>query len=261
MRPVVRALMAASLSPIVAAGGLGFTGHLSPTPEPGGPPAGLYRGADPPTQRGRTALGPSPGPQPRSRGLEHRGGRDDTTAARLPGDRARPCCRGAPPRTLGIPADPDLPDRPGPASLIVALRERPTLRHYDPEVVEFWATEDGRGAHETITRETKVPLSTGVSWGEIRSSIVSRVQRLLRFRRALRRGSGRRGAHRRPHLGGADPPSRRALTGLGRRGRRRRGVLRPAPRDRGLRARFRGAAGRCHPARAICGVRPGRGHS
>ena len=32
LRPVVRALMAASLSPIVAAGGLGFTGHLSPTP-------------------------------------------------------------------------------------------------------------------------------------------------------------------------------------------------------------------------------------
>jgi hypothetical protein len=68
----------------------------------------------------------------------------------------------------GFLADPDLPDRPGPASLIVALRERPTLRHYDPEVVEFWATEDGRGAHEAITRETKVPLSTGVSWGEIR---------------------------------------------------------------------------------------------
>ena len=68
----------------------------------------------------------------------------------------------------GFLADPDLPDRPGPASLIVALRERPTLRHYDPEVVEFWSTEDGRGAHETITRKTKVPLSIGVSWGEIR---------------------------------------------------------------------------------------------
>jgi hypothetical protein len=68
----------------------------------------------------------------------------------------------------GFLADPDLPDRPGPASLIVALRERPTLRHYDPEVVEFWSTEDGRGAHETVTRATKMPLSTGVSWGEIR---------------------------------------------------------------------------------------------
>jgi hypothetical protein len=68
----------------------------------------------------------------------------------------------------GFLAEPDLPDRPGPASLIVALRERPTLRHYDPEVIEFWSTEDGRGAHETITRHTKAPLTTGVSWGEIR---------------------------------------------------------------------------------------------
>lgn len=67
----------------------------------------------------------------------------------------------------GFLADPDLPDRPGPASLIVAMRERPTLRHYDPEVVGFWATHDGRGAHETITRATRMPVSKGLSWGEI----------------------------------------------------------------------------------------------
>ena len=68
----------------------------------------------------------------------------------------------------GFLADPDLPDRPGPASLIVALRDRPTLRHYDAEVVEFWSTEGGRGAHETIERTTKMPFIAGVSWGEIR---------------------------------------------------------------------------------------------
>ena len=69
----------------------------------------------------------------------------------------------------GFLADPDLPDRPGPASLIVALRERPTMRHYDPEVVEFWSTCGGRGSHLTITRERqRRPLSVGVSWGEIR---------------------------------------------------------------------------------------------
>lgn len=67
----------------------------------------------------------------------------------------------------GFLADPDLPDRPGPASLLVAMRERPTLRHYDPEVVGFWATHDGRGTHETITRASLMPVSTGVSWGEI----------------------------------------------------------------------------------------------
>ena len=89
----------------------------------------------------------------------------------------------------GFLADPDLPDRPGPASLIVALRERPTLRHYDPEVVEFWSTEDGRGAHETITRKTRVPLSIGVRDPDHRSS--RRVERLLQLRRSLRRGRAR----------------------------------------------------------------------
>jgi hypothetical protein len=68
----------------------------------------------------------------------------------------------------GFLADPDLPDRPGPASLIVALRAQPTLRHYDPEVVEFWSSEHGRGARESITRATRMPVSAGVSWGEIR---------------------------------------------------------------------------------------------
>jgi hypothetical protein len=52
--------------------------------------------------------------------------------------------------------------------LIVALRDRPTLRHYDPEVVEYWSTADGRGKHESITRQSRVPLATGVAWGEIR---------------------------------------------------------------------------------------------
>lgn len=68
----------------------------------------------------------------------------------------------------GFLADPDLPDRPGPASLIVALRPSPTLRHYDPEVVEFWSTFDGRGSHQAITWQTPMPISAGVAWGEIR---------------------------------------------------------------------------------------------
>jgi hypothetical protein len=68
----------------------------------------------------------------------------------------------------GFLADPDLPDRPGPASLIVALRSSPTLRHYDPEVVEFWSTFDGRGSHQAITWQTPMPISAGVAWGEIR---------------------------------------------------------------------------------------------
>ncbi|HET9614620.1 MAG TPA: hypothetical protein VFP22_07395 [Candidatus Limnocylindrales bacterium] len=69
---------------------------------------------------------------------------------------------------LGFLASPDLPDRPGPAYLLVALRDVPTLRHYDPESIEYWATSGGRGVRREITRTTPVPLTTAFSWGLIR---------------------------------------------------------------------------------------------
>lgn len=68
----------------------------------------------------------------------------------------------------GFLAEPDLPDRPGPAFLLVALRDRPTLRHFDPELVEFWVTEGGRGVRRTLTRESAMPLDVPFSWGLIR---------------------------------------------------------------------------------------------
>ncbi len=69
---------------------------------------------------------------------------------------------------LGFLAGPDLPDRPGPAFLLVALRDRPTLRHYDPERVEFWVTERGRGVRRSLLRTTRLPLDEEFSWGMIR---------------------------------------------------------------------------------------------
>jgi hypothetical protein len=75
---------------------------------------------------------------------------------------------------LGFLASPDLPDRPGPAYLLVAIREVPTLRHYDPEVVEYWVTEAGRGTRRTLGRETRLPIETEFSWGLIR--IVDRLR-------------------------------------------------------------------------------------
>ena len=69
---------------------------------------------------------------------------------------------------LGFLAGPDLPDRPGSAYLLVALRDHPTLRHYDPERVEFWVTEKGRGVRRSLTRTTPTPLDLDVSWGMIR---------------------------------------------------------------------------------------------
>lgn len=69
---------------------------------------------------------------------------------------------------LGFLAGPDLPDRPGPAYLLVALRDHPTLRHYDPERIHYWISRKGRGVRGSITRATPVPLDADFSWGLIR---------------------------------------------------------------------------------------------
>jgi hypothetical protein len=69
---------------------------------------------------------------------------------------------------LGFLAEPDLPDRPGPAYLLVALRARPTLRHYDPETVEYWITSGGRGARASLTYDSRMPFEADFSWGLIR---------------------------------------------------------------------------------------------
>lgn len=73
----------------------------------------------------------------------------------------------------GFLARPDLPDRPGPALLLVALRERPTLRHYDPESIRYWTALDGRGVGRVIDRRTGLPLEESFSWGRI--TIVDRL--------------------------------------------------------------------------------------
>ncbi len=68
----------------------------------------------------------------------------------------------------GFLADPDLPDRAGPAYLLVAIRAKPTLRHYDPELVEYWITgEKGHGVRETLTFASRLPREMQFSWGLI----------------------------------------------------------------------------------------------
>jgi hypothetical protein len=68
----------------------------------------------------------------------------------------------------GFLAHPDLPDQPGPAFLLVALRPVPTLEHYDPEAVDYWVSVNGRGERRTLTSATPMPLSEELSWGLIR---------------------------------------------------------------------------------------------
>ncbi len=71
-------------------------------------------------------------------------------------------------RQWGFLAHPDLPDGPGPAFLLVALRPAPTLQHYDPEAVDYWVTEGGRGRRRTLTHDAAMPRSEEFSWGLIR---------------------------------------------------------------------------------------------
>ncbi len=68
----------------------------------------------------------------------------------------------------GFLAHPDLPDAPGPAFLLVALRPAPTLQHYDPEAIDYWISQAGHGERRTLTRETPMPRSEDFSWGLIR---------------------------------------------------------------------------------------------
>lgn len=68
----------------------------------------------------------------------------------------------------GFLAHSDLPDGPGPAFLLVALRPAPTLQHFDPESVDYWGTHQGRGERRTLTHATTMPRSEDFAWGPIR---------------------------------------------------------------------------------------------
>jgi hypothetical protein len=61
------------------------------------------------------------------------------------------------------------PEETGTAQLLVALRSRPTLEHFDPELVEHWVASGGRGRLAEITRATAIPRHEPFSWGTIRA--------------------------------------------------------------------------------------------
>jgi hypothetical protein len=51
--------------------------------------------------------------------------------------------------------------------LLVALRPAPTMRHFDPEAIDCWTTEAGRGKALRLDRETRYPIALDYSWGLI----------------------------------------------------------------------------------------------
>jgi hypothetical protein len=69
---------------------------------------------------------------------------------------------------LGFLLESPVPERPGEARLLVALRLRPTLEHFDPEIVRFWRTgEDRRGHPAELTLGSRTPMRAEFSWGRL----------------------------------------------------------------------------------------------
>ena len=60
------------------------------------------------------------------------------------------------------------------AYLVVGLRPTPTLVHFDPEVVSYWSTHDGRGVRREFVGAPPLHPTTEFSWGKI--EIVDRHQ-------------------------------------------------------------------------------------
>jgi hypothetical protein len=69
---------------------------------------------------------------------------------------------------LGFLLDRDIPRGGHDALLLVAMRPTATLRHFDPERIEYWATDsEGRGRPAELTVASTMPLQRSVNWGPI----------------------------------------------------------------------------------------------
>jgi hypothetical protein len=69
---------------------------------------------------------------------------------------------------LGFQLRWDLPTARHGALLVVALRDEPTERHFDPEVIRYWrADPTGRGRTAHVTIDTPMPFAHDFAWGPI----------------------------------------------------------------------------------------------
>lgn len=60
----------------------------------------------------------------------------------------------------------DHPAAPEGSQLLVALRDRPTLRHFDPEVITCWVAAEGRGRPLTVDRRSNAG-ERDIAWGHV----------------------------------------------------------------------------------------------
>jgi hypothetical protein len=52
--------------------------------------------------------------------------------------------------------------------LFVALRPKPTLQHFDPEKIDYWVVEGGRGRAAQLDCGGRLPVATEYAWGRIK---------------------------------------------------------------------------------------------
>lgn len=71
-------------------------------------------------------------------------------------------------RDLGFRLRWDLPNGRHDALLAVAIRDEPTERHFDPELIRYWRTDHlGRGQAAQLSFRTPMPSWRSMSWGPI----------------------------------------------------------------------------------------------
>lgn len=63
--------------------------------------------------------------------------------------------------------EPDLTQGSETSHLLVALRPQPSLKHYDPDTIDYWTTDSGRGRTVRLERETRLPIVGDYAWGNV----------------------------------------------------------------------------------------------
>jgi hypothetical protein len=63
--------------------------------------------------------------------------------------------------------EPDRTQNEDTSHLLVALRPKPTLQHFDPESIDYWTSDGVHGHAAALDREGRFPLASDYAWGRI----------------------------------------------------------------------------------------------